>query len=133
VKPAPPPAGPAPRRWARRTLESTAEAVAAESDGRAVDWAIILDPHAAEPAARARLHVTVATRHGSRQVAATLSGNLLPGPDPRPECDAPSQAAIRRHSFEHLFWRCHSADPEPLIEYLRCCGVLVLDDPPRAG
>ncbi len=132
MKPAPLcPPGTGVRRWTRQALDATAEAVAAQSGGRVMNWGVVLNPQAAEPAGHALLHVTVGTHRGSRPeittVTASLAGNLVPGPGWCNEAEAPPLAAVRRHSFEYLFWHCHSADPEPLLEYLRCCGVLVLD------
>lgn len=132
MKPVPPcPPGTGVRRWPRQALDAMAETVAAQSGGRVMDWGVVPHSQADDPAGHTLLYVTVGTHQGSRPVittvTASLAGNLVPGPGWHNEAEAPPFAAVRRHSFEYLFWHCHSADPEPLLEYLRCCGVLVLD------
>lgn len=119
--------GPALRRWPEAALRNTAEAIARESGGRLVGWELALDPGAAEAAGRVLLYVTVRAAHGCRLVIASLTGNLVPGPAPATEPQRSPVAAVRRVTFERLFWHCAAEDPEPLLEYLRCCGVRVLD------
>ncbi|OYV75528.1 MAG: hypothetical protein B7Z66_12465 [Chromatiales bacterium 21-64-14] len=90
-------------------------------------WEVALDPGAAEIASQALLYVTVRAAHGYRLVIASLTGNLVPGPAPDVNPSRSPVAAVRRVTFERLFWRCAAEDPEPLLEYLRCCGVRLLD------
>ncbi len=119
--------------YRKAEIEEMVYAVCRHWDGQPRNWSLIVksNPHLTSSAVE--LHVEIAlgsyTRtttiplgkvHDDGRPCAAAARNLSQG-------DVAAVAAVRRVSVQALFAQSRGDDVEPLLGYLRCCGILVLD------
>ncbi len=119
--------------YRKAEIEDMVHAICRHWDGQARDWSLVVKSNQLDASSAVELHVEIAlgsfTRitsvplgnaHGDGTLCAAAPRNLSHG-------DMAAVAAVRRVSVQALFAQSTGDDIEPLLGYLRCCGILVLD------
>ena len=117
-------------------IDDLAHAVGRHWGGQACDWRLVLESTPRNASPTLELHVEIAlggfTRittiplckpHGDKLHRAVVPATASHDP---PYYDV-TVAAVRRDSVQALLALSTGGDIEPLLGYLRCCGILVLD------
>jgi hypothetical protein len=117
-------------------IEDLARAVGRHWGGQACDWRLVVEPaqHYASPALE--LHVEIALG-GSMRITTIPLGKrpgdsahrtaaLATPPRELSHGGAAAVAAVRRATVQALLAQSTGDDIEPLLGYLRCCGILVI-------
>jgi len=123
-------------------IEGLVYALGKHWGGQARDWLLVITPTRIDAHASVELHVEIAlgsatqittvpighmSRHDRSAFSAATAG---PGAVPintETQIHTETRAAVRRVSVQALCEQCPTGDIEPLLGYLRCCGVLVID------
>lgn len=100
--------------------------MADKADARLLGWAILVDSPVAGLIEHTHLEITIQVGSNTLRLLTSLTGNLVPGPNGESQTDPVVVGAVRQGSFESLFRQCSSDGPEPLLRYLRACGIVVL-------
>lgn len=118
-------------------IDDLAHAVGRHWGGQACDWRLVLESTPRNASPTLELHVEIALGGFTRITTIPLS--IPPGDRPHraavpataschPSHDgAGAVAAVRRASVQALLAQSTGGDIEPLLGYLRCCGILVMD------
>ena len=117
-------------------IDDLAHAVGRHWGGQACDWRLVLESTPRNASPTLELHVEIALGGFTRITTIPLckpSGDRLhravvPATASHdPSYDDAAVAAVRRDSVQALLAQSTGGDIEPLLGYLRCCGILVLD------
>ena len=127
-------------RYRKAELEALAGAVSEHWGGQAQDWMLVVEPRDGETGS-AVLYVEIAL--GDQTHISTISLAVPSGGNDHAwaahKADSVHHArttardrtavvaAVRRNSLVALFEQCLDRDIEPILGYLRCCGVLVIE------
>ena len=123
-------------------IDGLAQALGNHWGGQVRDWLLVVNPSCCDAPANVILQVEV-TLGSTTHISTLTLGNLTSrdrhaqsvasdGPGSQPNSAQAQQcaatiAAVRRASVQTLCEQCPASDIEPLLGYLRCCGVLVID------
>lgn len=112
-------------------IEALARAASRHWGGQPLDWRLIIETSRHNPPPSIILNVEIALDGSTR-----ISTIPLDKPVDASSCfTAPASArghptavaAVRRRSVQALLTHSTDGDIEPLLSYLRCCGILVTD------
>ncbi len=128
-------------RYRKAELEALAGAVGDHWGGRAQDWTLVVEPRPDTVSASAILYVEIGfedctpTTTVSLGVPVFSNDHAWAAHKAESVCIAKTNArgrthvvaAVRRSTLDTLGEQCLGKDIEPLLGYLRCCGVLVIE------
>ncbi len=128
--------------YRKADIDGLVQALGKHWGGQARDWLLVVNPTRIDAPASVELHVEIALGSAT-QITTIPLGNMhrrdsrtfsvaTAGPDAIPhstqaQIRTGTLAAVRRASVQALCEQCPTDDIEPLLGYLRCCGVLVID------
>ena len=122
--------------YRKAEIEAMAHAIGRHWGGQALDWWLVVEPTHRNASPAIALHVEIAldccTRittiplgnHGDSAHRATA---LATAPHEQSHGGNAAVAAVRRASVQAVLAHSVGGDIEPLLSYLRCCGILVMD------
>ena len=118
-------------------IEDLAQAIGRHWGGQARDWRLVVEPVHRNTSPTLELHVEIALGGFTRITTIPLckrpgdgdrrATSLATSPRDLAHGDEAAVAAVRRDSVQALLAQSSGGDIEPLLGYLRCCGILVLD------
>ena len=117
-------------------IDDLAHAVGRHWGGQACDWRLVLESTPRNASPTLELHVEIALGGFTRITTIPLcqpSGDrhpraaVLATASLGPSYDDAAVAAVRRDSVQALLAQSNGGDIEPLLGYLRCCGILVME------
>lgn len=122
--------------YGKDELEALVHAIARHWGGQPRDWRLVVEPPRHGDSPGVALHVEIALGHFTRVTTIPLS---KPNDDRRAAAPATARqaavrnmstgalAAVRRTAVQSLLVQSGVDNIEPLLGYLRCCGILVMD------
>ena len=117
--------------YTKDEIEALAQAVGRHWGGLALDWRLVVEPPHRDPPPALLLNIEIALDGATRITTVPLakpaiaSGRLTP--TSRVHDDARAVAAVRRCSVQTLLAQSSDAAVEGLLDYLRACGILIMD------
>ncbi len=121
--------------YRKAEIEDLARATSRRWGGQTLDWRLVVEPIHRNASPTIVLHVEIALDGCTRIITIPLGNHdgsthrataLTSAPQAQSRRDA-AVAAVRRTSVQALLAPSADGDIEPLLDYLRCCGILVLD------
>lgn len=121
--------------YCKAEIEDLARATSRRWGGQTLDWRLVVEPIHRNASSTIALQVEIAL-DGCTRITSIPLGNhdgcgqrataLASAPQAQSRRDA-AVAAVRRASVQALLAPSANGDIEPLLDYLRGCGILVLD------
>lgn len=123
--------------YRKAEIEELVHAIGRHWGGQASDWRLVVEPSDRNASPTVALHVEIALGACTRTTTIPLGKVHGDGAQPaKAQAATPHNlslgktmevAAVRRASVQALFAQSSGDDIEPLLGYLRCCGILVMD------
>lgn len=122
--------------YRKAEIEDLAYAVGRHWGGQACDWRLVVDPNRRNAPSTLELHVEIALGGCMRITAIPLckvpgdsahrTAALATAPRDLSNGGTAAVAAVRHATVQALLAQSTDGDIEPLLGYLRCCGILVI-------
>lgn len=117
--------------YRKADIEGLVLALCKHWGGQALDWLLVVDPNLVGNQANVELQVEIALGSLTQIITIPLVANL-PRKGGRAKAHGTQSAtealaAVRRAAVQTLYEQCPANDIEPLLGYLRCCGIIIID------